>query len=151
MADESAPSDLQVAEGRVREILETGQVRPSADLPKELQHLPERRVAQEIETARQEGETKRERVTQEIDAKRERDKQEIELRRTYARGLLVILTGQLIVADIVFWVFAETGKKWILSTAVINTWLAAVVVQVIGVVTVVTLHLFPRREAHSDA
>lgn len=115
MSDVGAPDPAEVAaEGKVKEILEAGEARPSAELPKELQHLPEKRVAQ--------------------------------LRRTYARGLLLILTGQLLIADVVFWVFAEEGKNWVLSTAVINTWLAAVVVQVIGVVTVVTLHLFPRRD-----
>jgi len=139
-------SEVQAAEGKVREILETGNVRPSEELPKDLLHLPQKQLAQEIEAARQEGETKRERMQQEIDAQRERDKQEIELRRTYARGLLRILTGQLIIADVIFWVFAEVGKGWNLSTAVINAWLAAVVVEVIGVVTVVTLHLFPRRD-----
>jgi hypothetical protein len=144
------PVEIQAAEGRVRETLAAGAVRPSEELPEDLRHLPERRAAQEIEAARQEGETKRERLKQEIDAKRERDKQEIELRRTYARGLLIILTGQLVVADVVFWLFAELGKHWVLSTAVINTWLAAVVVQVIGVVTVVTLHLFPRRDTAPD-
>jgi hypothetical protein len=59
--------------------------RPSAELPKDLQHLPRSGLLR-IETARQEGEAKRERVKQEIEAKRDRDKQEIELRRTYAWG-----------------------------------------------------------------
>lgn len=152
MPGTASPNPAEVvAEGKVREILEAGEGRPSAELPKDLQHLPEKRVAQEIESARQEGETKRERIKQEIDAKSERDKQEIELRKTYARRLLLILTGQLLIADVVFWVFAEAGKNWDLSTAVINTWLGATVVQVIGVVTVVTLHLFPRRDGQSDS
>lgn len=93
-------------------------------------------MAQELERARQEVETKR-----------ERDKQEIELRRTYANGLLRILTGQLVIAGAVFVAFAWAGKDWNLSTAVIDTWLGAVVVQVIGVVLVVTRHLFPQRDS----
>jgi hypothetical protein len=99
------------------------------------QHLPEKRLAQELDRARQE-----------VDTKRARDTQEIELRRTYANGLLRILTAQLVIADLVFVVFAWAGKDWNLSTAVIDTWLGAVVVQVIGVVLVVTRHLFPQRD-----
>ncbi|MGD0452308.1 MAG: hypothetical protein ABSB69_01805 [Solirubrobacteraceae bacterium] len=129
-------AELEAAEGKVREILQAGEGRESPALPRDLQHLPEKRAAQELERARQEVETKR-----------ERDKQEIELRRTYANGLLRILTGQLVIADLVFVVFAWAGKDWNLSTAVIDTWLGAVVVQVVGVVLVVTRHLFPQRDS----
>lgn len=134
--DTPDPAEKQAAEGKVREILLAGEGRESPALPRDLQHLPEKRVAQELERARQEVETKR-----------ERDKQEIELRRTYANGLLRILTGQLVIADAVFVAFAWAGKDWNLSTAVIDTWLGAVVVQVIGVVLVVTRHLFPQRDS----
>jgi hypothetical protein len=127
---------MQAAEGKVRKILQAGEGRESPALPRDLQYLPEKRVAQELERARQE-----------VEAKRERDKQEIELRRTYANGLLRILTGQLVIADAVFVAFAWAGKDWNLSTAVIDTWLGAVVVQVIGVVLVVTRHLFPQRDS----
>jgi hypothetical protein len=130
------PAEMQAAEGKVREILQAGEGRESPALPRDLQYLPEKRVAQELERARQE-----------VEAKRERDKQEIELRRTYANGLLRILTGQLVIADAVFVAFAWAGKDWNLSTAVIDTWLGAVVVQVIGVVLVVTRHLFPQRDS----
>jgi hypothetical protein len=137
VAKEEAES---LAQGRVRELVRIHAVRDTPDLPSELQHLAEKQKFQEIE-----------RVRQEVDAKRERDKQEVALRKTYANGLLRILTAQLAIADAVFVVFAWAGKNWVLSTAVIDTWLAAVVVQVIGVVTVVTLHLFPRRDRQFDA
>lgn len=77
------------------------------------------------------------------------EKQEIELKETYAKGLLKILRVELVVSNAVFIVFAWAGKDWNLSTAVIDTWLAATVIQVIGVVTVVTRHLFPIRDKSS--
>jgi hypothetical protein len=45
--------------------------------------------------------------------------------------------------------FAEqewAGEHWHLSTAVIDVWLAATVVQVVGIVLVVTRNLFPDRD-----
>jgi len=73
--------------------------------------------------------------------------QETELKRTYARSLLRLMFGQLIVANGVFIAYAWVGKDWNLETSVINVWLAATVVQVVGVVLVVTRSLFPRRDA----
>lgn len=54
--------------------------------------------------------------------------------------------GQLIVANGVFIAYAWAGKGWDLETSVINVWLGATVVQVIGVVLVVTRSLFPKRD-----
>ena len=122
MVDAESPDSaaVEAAEEKVREIIQTGGGRDSPQLPGELQHLAEKR-----------------------------DKQEIDLRRTYAVGLIVILSVQLVIADVVFVVYAWAGKNWDLSTAVIDTWLGAVVVQVIGVVAIVTRHLFPRRDRAS--
>jgi hypothetical protein len=47
----------------------------------------------------------------------------------------------------VFVAFAWAGQDWHLSTAVIDVWLAATVVQVVGIVLVVTRNLFPDRDA----
>ncbi len=73
------------------------------------------------------------------------------LRRNYATSLLIILAVQIAAADIVFCVFAGLGKHWRLSDGVIQIWLAAAVVEVIGVVAVVTRHLFPRRDGLVDS
>ncbi len=118
-AEQESPIDT------LRRILNEGGAK---EMPSEFQHLDEKLQLQDIEL------------------KREYARQEIELRRNYARGLLVILAVQIAAADVVFWVFAEVGKQWHLSDGVIQIWLAAAVVQVIGVVTVVTRHLFPRRD-----
>lgn len=116
------------AEHDIRYLLRAGAAQESAELPEELRHLEEKHRAQEI------------RLKGALVA------QELQLRRSYARGLLVILAVQLMIADCVFVAFSWAGEHWRLTTAVIDTWLAAVVIQVVGVVLVVTRHLFPQRD-----
>jgi hypothetical protein len=121
----SGPEVAAKATEEVHEALQTGAVREAADLPEHLQYLPERNQAQEIELKRSFAE------------------QEHELRRAYARRILVLLFAQFLIADAVFVAFAWAGEHWHLSTAVIDVWLAATVVQVVGIVLVVTRNLFP--------
>jgi hypothetical protein len=113
----------------VQEALQTGAVGEAAGLPEHLQHLSERNQAQEIELKRKFAE------------------QEYELRKTYARRILLLIFVQFLIADVVFVAFAWAGRDWHLSTAVIDVWLAATVVQVVGIVLVVTRNLFPDRDA----
>ena len=72
--------------------------------------------------------------------------QEHGLRQKYADWIIWILGAQLLIADVVFLVFAWAGKGWDLSPGVIEVWLAATVVQVVGIVLIVTRHLFPSRD-----
>jgi hypothetical protein len=102
--------------------------RRSVAIPEELQHLPEREQAQGLALQRMFAE------------------QEHELRQSYADWIIRVLGVQLLVADLVFIVFAWVGKDWQLSSGVIEVWLAATVVQVIAVVAIVTRHLFPNRD-----
>ncbi|HXS47250.1 MAG TPA: hypothetical protein VN756_07285 [Solirubrobacterales bacterium] len=129
MADSGESPDpdvvVKAAEDEVQEALQTGAVSEAAGLPEHLQHLTERNQAQEIELRRRFAE------------------QEYELRRTYARWIIVLLGAQFLLADAVFVAFAWAGKHWDLSTAVIDAWLAATVIQVVGIVLVVTRNLFP--------
>lgn len=74
-------------------------------------------------------------------------KQDIELKLSYATWLRRALSAQLIIADGAFITFAWAGKKWDLGSSEIEVWLAATVVQVVGIVLVVTRHLFPERAA----
>lgn len=74
-------------------------------------------------------------------------RQDIALKRRYAVWLLWVLVGRLAVADAVFVVYAHVGEAWTLSTAVVDSWLAATLLEVVGIVYVVTQHLFPRRDA----
>jgi hypothetical protein len=75
-------------------------------------------------------------------ARRDRQ-QNIELRNSYARGLLDLLGFQIIVSNVVFVVYATFGHGWEVPNSVINVWLGSVVVELVGVVTVITKHLFP--------
>lgn len=115
--------------GRVEHILNEGTYE-ATELPVQYRYLDEQLKFQEIQL------------------KRVYAQQEIELRRNYARSLLVVLAVQIIVADAVFCVFAAVGKHWNLSDGVMQVWLAAAVVEIIGVVAIVTRHLFPRRDGH---
>jgi len=103
-------------------------LREAEDLPEHLQHLPERHQAQKIELKQMFAE------------------QEYELRRTYAKRILLLLLAQFLIADGVFVAFAWAGEDWRLSPAVVDVWLAATAVQVVGIVLVVTRNLFPDRD-----
>lgn len=77
--------------------------------------------------------------------------QEHGLRQSYADWILRILGAQFFVVDVVFVAFAWAGRKWDLPPGVIEVWLAATVVQILGVVAVVTRHLFPGRDGRPAA
>jgi hypothetical protein len=76
--------------------------------------------------------------------------QDITLRQKYATWLLGILAAELVVVNIIFVAYAWAGKHWSLPEGVIQTWLGATFVQIVGVVTVVTRYLFPRRDQSPD-
>lgn len=105
------------AEATARQILRSGKERESAEMPDGLRFLREKEQEQD-------------RV----------------LKLSYATWLRRSLAAQLLVADGVFIVYAWAGKDWNLEPLVINSWLAATVVQVVGIVLVVTRHLFPQRD-----
>jgi hypothetical protein len=98
------------------------------EMPEELRHLSEREKVQHLALQRMFAE------------------QEHGLRQNYADWIIRVLGVQLLVADLVFVVFAWVGRDWDLSSGVIEIWLAATVVQVIAVVAIVTRHLFPNRD-----
>jgi hypothetical protein len=72
--------------------------------------------------------------------------QDINLKRTYARRLLWLLTFQMAIADGVFVAYAQVGVHWALTPQVIDAWLGATLIEVVGIVLVVTRYLFPRRD-----
>jgi hypothetical protein len=115
------------AKAAVEGVIQSGAARESS-LPEELRHLPERDRAQAIELKRKSAEL------------------EHGLKKTYATWILVLLGFQLALANAIFVAFAWVGEGWDLSTPVIQAWLAATVVQIVGVVLVVTRHLFPNRD-----
>jgi hypothetical protein len=72
--------------------------------------------------------------------------QRLDLRGRYANGALIGVAVQLAIADAVFIAYGF-GVKWNIPTPAIATWLSATVVEVIGVVLVITRSLFPDKLA----
>ncbi len=73
--------------------------------------------------------------------------QTIELKKMYARRLLWGLGAQIAFVDLVFLGYAYWGVHWKINVQVMDAWLGATVIEVIGIVLVVTKHLFPPRDA----
>jgi hypothetical protein len=114
---EERESEEIAAEATARYILRSGEGRESAEMPDGLRFLREKEQEQD-------------RV----------------LKLSYATWLRRSLAAQLLVADGGLIAYAWAGKTWNLVPLVINIWLAATVVQVVGIVLVVTRHLFPQRD-----
>jgi len=110
-----------------KELLEEGHATDSA-IPNEFRFLHEQAQLQDIRLRESNA------------------KQDLELRETYAKWLLAILAIELVVVNVIFCLYAAKGRDWRLPDGVIQIWLGATVVQVVGIVTVVTRYLFPRRD-----
>ena len=65
------------------------------------------------------------------------------LRGVYGWALLGFLAAQVIVADVAFFLYTAWGVHRRVPPTVMSAWLAATVVEVIGVVYAVTRSLFP--------
>jgi hypothetical protein len=76
--------------------------------------------------------------------------QDIDLRKTYARRMLVILGAELFFVNLVFLLYTAIGVHWRVPGTTMQVWLSATVVQVVGIVYVVTRYLFPRRDFSGD-
>lgn len=72
--------------------------------------------------------------------------QDVVLKGAYATRLFWVMVIQLAVADVVFVLHAWWGANWNVDASVMHVWLGATVVEVIGIVLVVTRYLFPRRD-----
>ena len=69
--------------------------------------------------------------------------QNIRLRKWYAISVLIALGAQIIAANTIFVLYAAWGAHWKVEVTLMQAWLAATVVQVVGIVLVVTRSLFP--------
>ena len=76
----------------------------------------------------------------------ERASQELRLsqRRGYGWALLALLVIQLVAADTLMYLYAGKREWWNIPEGIMKAWLAATVVQLIGLVYVVVSHLFPK-------
>lgn len=70
--------------------------------------------------------------------------QVLKLRKEYAKAFKWGLAIQLGIADLVFVAYAWVGWSWKIPTPAISVWLGALVVQVVGVVTIIVTGLFPK-------
>jgi len=132
MADAEPPpaaAEIAAATQEVQGVVQAGTARDAPELPPHLKNLPEQGQWLELLARRQ----------------------ELQLKGTYAKGILWLLGVQFAVADLVFVIYAWAGRDWNLSAQVIDVWLGATVVQMIGVVQIVTRHLFPRRDDRGGA
>lgn len=76
--------------------------------------------------------------------------QDITLKNLYARGMIAFLGLQMTAADLVFVFYAWRGEHWKVPGSVMQGWLAATVVELVGIVLVVTRYLVPRRDSTSE-
>jgi hypothetical protein len=82
------------------------------------------------------------------DLQRKEDEGDIALKRLYGAVLLVALVAVLVFANYIFYRYAKEGTtpKWNIDPGVMKAWLAATVVEVLGLAAIVVRHLFPRRD-----
>jgi hypothetical protein len=80
------------------------------------------------------------------DLARREDEQDIGLKRLYAVALLLLIGVQVAFVDYIFYRYAKEGTGWKVDPVVMQAWLAATVIEVLGVVAIVVQHLFPRRD-----
>jgi hypothetical protein len=71
--------------------------------------------------------------------------QDVRLKGRYAMWLLGAMMVQLGIADAGFLLYAWLGVAWNVTPRLIEFWLSATVVEIVGIVLVVTRYLFPRR------
>lgn len=82
------------------------------------------------------------------DIQRKEDEGDIVLKRIYGVALLLALLFQLAFANYIVYRYAKEGTTpaWNVDPGVLKAWLAATVIEVIGITAIVVRHLFPRRD-----
>lgn len=70
-------------------------------------------------------------------------KVDLKLQKIVGYGALILVVVQLVVADVVFVKYADSIGWSMIPPGVMQAWLAATVVQVIGVVLVIARSVFP--------
>jgi hypothetical protein len=68
---------------------------------------------------------------------------DVALKRQYALSLLRLLRWQFVTTNGVFVVYANWGVHWRIPDAVILGWIGSTVVELVGVIAIVTRYLFP--------
>jgi|GEM_PF-5807632 len=73
--------------------------------------------------------------------------QNVLLKNAFARWILSILAGQLLLTNLAFFLFG-VFSGWQVSDAVMLGWMGGTVVEVIGIVLVVVKNLFPSQDGN---
>lgn len=81
--------------------------------------------------------------------KKKRDLEDLKLKRRVGNGALGVMLLQILIADVVFVIYGF-GNDWHIPGTAVVGWLSATVVEVIGVVVVITNYLFPGGGAFKD-
>lgn len=76
---------------------------------------------------------------------------DLQLKRQVAYFALVAVAGELLAANTVFILYAWLGRQWDVPTSAIQVWLAATVVQVIGILYVIARYLFSNKNGSEDS
>ena len=66
------------------------------------------------------------------------------LRKRIGLFAIVGVSAELIIANVVFIAYAWAGEHWKVPTVAINVWLGATVIQIFGILYVITNYLFPK-------
>lgn len=69
---------------------------------------------------------------------------DLTLRKRVGIFAIVGVSAELIIANAVFVTYAWVGEHWKVPTAAINVWLGATVIQIFGILYVITNYLFPK-------
>jgi hypothetical protein len=76
----------------------------------------------------------------------DRARSDLRLSKVVGYGVLTLMAVQLVIADKAFFDYGH-AYGWKIPVASIETWLAAIAIQVIGVVLEITKYLFPGEQA----
>jgi hypothetical protein len=74
----------------------------------------------------------------------ESKRHDLRLRKRVGTFAIFGVSAELVIANVVFVCYAWAGEGWKVPTGAINVWLGATVIQVIGILYVITNYLFPK-------
>lgn len=79
-------------------------------------------------------------------AKADQADQANHLRTGYGVALLLLIVLQIALVDAVFIAYASWGAHWNVPATILNVWVGATVVQVLGIIAIVVHYLFPNQD-----
>ena len=74
----------------------------------------------------------------------ESKRHDLRLRKRVGTFAIIGVSAELLIANLVFVLYAWQGEQWKIPIGAIDVWLSATVIQVIGILYVITNYLFPK-------